>query len=205
MTGMPSLKTRRLIVRPFARTDLEAVHQLLDIDLADAPNFVVGPGALDWARRKEWLEWTVLSYDQLAWLYQPPYGDRAIVLKETGRLIGSAGYVPLLDVYSQLPYFASLPLKPAGRFASTELGLYYAIDPAYQRRGYASEAAQALVDYAFHSLRLGRVIATTSYDNLASMAVMRRLGMRIEKNTEPDPPWLQVVGILENSGSSTGM
>jgi len=27
---------------------------------------------------------------------------------------------------------------------------------------------------------------------------MRKVGMRIEKNPFPDPPWLQVVGILEN-------
>lgn len=200
MTGMPPLETRRLIVRPFLRSDLEAVHQLLDVDLAEASTSVVGSSALDRAARKEWLEWTVLNYGQLDWLHQPPYGDRAVVLKETGRLIGSAGYVPLLDVYSLLPYFASLVAEPAGRFASTEFGLYYAIDPAYQRQGYASEAARALVDYAFHSLRLGRVIATTSYDNLGSMAVMRRLGMRIERNPSPDPPWLQVVGVLENPG-----
>jgi hypothetical protein len=27
---------------------------------------------------------------------------------------------------------------------------------------------------------------------------MRRLGMRIDRNPYPDPPWFQVVGILEN-------
>jgi hypothetical protein len=27
---------------------------------------------------------------------------------------------------------------------------------------------------------------------------MRKLGMRIEKNPYPEPPWLQVVGILDN-------
>jgi [ribosomal protein S5]-alanine N-acetyltransferase len=45
---------------------------------------------------------------------------------------------------------------------------------------------------------LRRVVATTTYDNEASMGVMRKLGMRIERNPFPDPPWLQVVGILEN-------
>ena len=43
-----------------------------------------------------------------------------------------------------------------------------------------------------------RIIAETDYDNLGSMAVMRKLGMRIEKNPYSDPPWLQVVGILDN-------
>jgi hypothetical protein len=29
------------------------------------------------------------------------------------------------------------------------------------------------------------------------MGVMRKLGMRIERNPFPDPPWLQVVGFIE--------
>jgi len=39
----------------------------------------------------------------------------------------------------------------------------------------------------------------TEYDNLASQGVMRRLGMKLEKTPFPDPPWLQVVGILRRS------
>lgn len=38
----------------------------------------------------------------------------------------------------------------------------------------------------------------TEYDNLASQAVMRKLGMRLERNPLLEPRWLQVVGILEN-------
>ena len=82
---------------------------------------------------------------------------------------------------------------------STEFGLFYAISPSYQRQGYASEAAQALIEYAFGQLQLKRVIATTNYDNIGSMAVMRKLGMRIERNPLAEPPWLQVVGVLENN------
>ena len=66
------------------------------------------------------------------------------------------------------------------------------------RHGYASEAAQALIDYAFQELRLKRIVATTSYDNIGSMGVMRKLGMRVEENLLGEPPWLQVVGVLEN-------
>jgi hypothetical protein len=51
---------------------------------------------------------------------------------------------------------------------------------------------------AFQKLRLKRIVATTTYANAASMGVMRKLGMRIESNLYPDPPWLQIVGILEN-------
>jgi RimJ/RimL family protein N-acetyltransferase len=81
---------------------------------------------------------------------------------------------------------------------SPEFGLYYALSPAYQRQGYATEAAQALINYAFTQLHLKRIVATTTYENVASIGVMRKAGMRIEKNPFPDPPGFQVVGILEN-------
>jgi len=43
-----------------------------------------------------------------------------------------------------------------------------------------------------------RLIATTEYDNAASMGVMLKLGMRLEQNPFADPPWLQMVGILDH-------
>jgi hypothetical protein len=57
------------------------------------------------------------------------------------------------------------------------------------------------VDFGFRQLHLGRVVAETTFDNVASMGVMRRLGMRIIKNANPEPSWLQVVGLLENPES----
>jgi hypothetical protein len=41
-------------------------------------------------------------------------------------------------------------------------------------------------------------LATTEYDNAASLGVMRKLGMKIDRNPRSQPPWLQAVGILEN-------
>jgi ribosomal-protein-alanine N-acetyltransferase len=45
---------------------------------------------------------------------------------------------------------------------------------------------------------LQRVVATTTYNNAASIRVMQKLGMTIERNPLPDPPWFQVVGVLES-------
>ena len=106
--------------------------------------------------------------------------------------------MPCLNAFEQLPYFAApgTPAKP-GRY-SPEFGLFYAVSLAQRRRGFAVEAAQALIDYAFQQLHIRRVIATTDDDNAGSIGVMRRLGMHIERNPFNEPPWLQVVGILEN-------
>ena len=187
---MPPLATSRLIIRPFVLDDLQAIHQILDIELE--PEY--SRTSLD--ERAQWLQWSVLNYEALAKLYQPPYGDRAVVLKSTGQLIGACGFVPCLMPFEQLPAFSQPSSRPG--LASTEFGLYYALSPAHHRQGYATEAATALIEYAFSELRLKRVVATTAYGNVASMGVMRKLGMTIEKNPRPDPPWLQVVGVVEN-------
>ena len=185
---MPPLETERLRIRPFGLDDLDAVHRLLDRE--------VGPeGALGRDERERWLRWTVLGYRQLAQLYQPPYGDRAITLRDTGTLIGACGYVPSLAPFDQIPELGRSDGRPRG--FTPEVGLFWALAPAHRGRGYATEAGRALLDHGFDSLGLARIVATTTHDNLASAAVMRRLGMRITRNPHPDPPWLQVVGYLD--------
>lgn len=53
-------------------------------------------------------------------------------------------------------------------------------DPAYQGRGYATEAAQALLDLAFGPGDMHRVMARCDVRNVASWRLMERLGMRRE-------------------------
>jgi RimJ/RimL family protein N-acetyltransferase len=172
---IPPLRTPRLTVRELAAGDLAAVEE------------VAGEG------RERWLRWTESSYEQLAELRQPPYGERGIVLNDSGRLVGLVGLVPSLAPFGQLP---SWP-QPGRRFVP-EVGLYWAVAPAFRRRGIAAEAAAALIDHAFAELGLAQVVATTERDNLASVGVMRRLGMRVEENPEPEPAWFQLVGILSH-------
>ena len=183
---VPILQTDRLIVRPFVMDDLFAIHRILTDAFGGETTLV---------ERREWLQWTVLNYEQLARLNQPPYGDRAVVLQQTGAVIGACGYVPRLDVHGQLP---SLAIASAPGLTTTEFAMFWAIAPEQQRCGYATEAARAMLDHAFNALCLHRVIATTDYDNFASQAVMRKLGMRLERNPRSEPPWLQVVGVREN-------
>jgi RimJ/RimL family protein N-acetyltransferase len=193
---VPVLDTPRLQIRPFVLADLEAIYQILDNELEDPQETISQAQRL--AERRRWLEWTVLSYEALARLHQPPYGDRAVVLKETGQLIGACGYAPCLNVFDQIPALRPRPDQPPTHLYTSEVGLYWAISPAYQKQGYATEAGAALINYGFAQLHLRRIVATTDYDNKASQAVMLKLGMRLEHNPEPEPPWLQVVGILDN-------
>jgi len=192
---VPPLETDRLVIRPFVMDDLETVHRILDRELAEAETGAEGAKTRD--ERATWLRWTTLAYEELARLYQPPYGERAITLRRTGEVIGACGYVPCLDAFGQIPALRPDPdaTSDPGR-TSTEFGLYWAISPAHQRCGYATEAARALIAYAFAELGLARIVATTSYDNQPSIGVMRAMGMQVAHNPSPTPPWLQVVGVL---------
>ncbi|HTP08685.1 MAG TPA: GNAT family N-acetyltransferase [Anaerolineae bacterium] len=199
------LETTRLTVRAFQADDLYAIHRILDLTFGDGSK-VNNEEALN--DRRSWLEWSRLSAEWLPKMFQPPYGDRAVVLKRSNEIIGAVGLVPCFDIFEQIPGLSRgespsaatrAPALRADRaYRVAEMGLFWAIDPNHQQQGYATEAAQALIDFAFQQLRVKRLIATTEYDNAASIGVMRKLGMTIAKNPLPDPPWLQVVSILLN-------
>jgi len=190
------LQTSRLIIRAFQTSDLHAIHRILDLAFGDGTK-IDDEQALN--ERREWLEWSRLSAEWLPKMFQPPYGDRAIVLKHTAEVIGAVGLVPCFDAFEQIPGLSRG--EPPSAYRVAEIGLFWAIDPDQQRQGYATEAAQALIDFAFQQLRVKRIIATTEHNNAASIGVMRKLGMTIAQNPLPDPAWLQVVGILEHPAS----
>ena len=85
----------------------------------------------------------------------------AIELKETGLLVGDCALKIEEDDERQ-----------------AELG--YTLARAYQGRGVASEAVSRVLEYAFVSLGLHRVIAITDVENAASVALLERLGLRRE-------------------------
>ena len=51
---------------------------------------------------------------------------------------------------------------------------------AYQGQGFATEAVSCLLNYAFLTFDLHRIIAITDCENEASVALLERLGMRRE-------------------------
>jgi RimJ/RimL family protein N-acetyltransferase len=173
---VPALTTERLLIRELTAGDEDAL------------------GAVGTDPAPGWLAWTAESYRQLEALMQPPYGERGIVLRATGELVGLVGLVPSFGPFDQIPGLGGA--TEAARFRP-EIGLYWAVAQAHRGNGYATEAARALIDHAFAALDLGRIVATTERSNTASQAVMRRLGMRVEQNPLPEPEWFQVVGWLD--------
>ena len=66
----------------------------------------------------------------------------------------------------------------------------YAFLPSFRSKGYAYEAASAVVAYARDVLGLKRLLAITSPDNTVSMRVLEKLGLKFERmvSLTPDEP-----------------
>ncbi len=101
-----------------------------------------------------------------------------VALKETGELIGACG-LKRLDA-------DTAPNEIKGNI---EIGWIFG--EKYWRKGYASEAANASLDYAFARTDAARVIALTSQSNIPSWKMMEKLGMQRREEFEfhdPDFP-----------------
>jgi len=85
----------------------------------------------------------------------------AIEQRQGGQLVGDCAFHALADDARQ-----------------TEIGLTLA--RPYQGQGYGFEAVTRLLDHIFRDLGLHRVIASCDVDNLASVRLLERLGMRRE-------------------------
>jgi len=156
---VPALHTDRLLIRELTAGDEDA---------ARAVNDGLAPG---------WVAWTAETYAQLEALMQPPYGERAITLRETGELIGLLGLVPSYGPFDQIPGLGS-SAQPA-RFRP-EMGLYWALAPAYRGNGYATEAVSALVKTGFAIEGLSRIEIRCAPENTRSQHVPEKLGFKME-------------------------
>lgn len=65
-------------------------------------------------------------------------------------------------------------------FAPRTYEIGWVLHPDYQGQGYATEAARALLGYAFAELQAHRIIATCQPENPASYRIMEKLGMQRE-------------------------
>jgi RimJ/RimL family protein N-acetyltransferase len=93
------------------------------------------------------------------------HGLWLVTLRESGEPVGQAGLVMQELDWGHEP----------------EIG--YMIHRPFWRRGYATEAALAVREYAFQTRGLSRVISLIRPENLPSQGVARKLGMSAERET----------------------
>ncbi|NND63992.1 MAG: GNAT family N-acetyltransferase [Flavobacteriaceae bacterium] len=84
----------------------------------------------------------------------------------------------ILDKDSQEFYGEfGMTLSPT-RYKKAEI--YYNLLPSVWAKGYASEAAKAIIDFGFTQLKLHRIEAGVATENLASIRVLEKVGMQRE-------------------------
>jgi RimJ/RimL family protein N-acetyltransferase len=190
---MDALETQRLMIRPFAVADLDAAHQVLDIDIEwSGPSFT-----LDQRRERLHLYVGLAQWDDTGRLY----GFRAITLKSTQQLIGLCGFHPDLWSPQWKAIFWPALLGDGASLcdqASVALGVGYALAHVARGQGYATEAVTTLLDHAFRTLQIDRVFSVTDHGNADSVKVMQRVGMRTVQNPDPQTAFPGVVGLIEN-------
>jgi RimJ/RimL family protein N-acetyltransferase len=112
-------------------------------------------------------------------------GIRAQIEEMAGRAPGGPGGWVQLTVEEREggELVGDVGLSPAeGEPGVIKVG--YTIDPAFQGRGYATEAVGALAAFAFDHLGVQVVRAYADADNLASIRVAEKVGMRLIERFE---------------------
>ncbi len=143
------LETERLCLREMVPSDYEALSKIMqDKDVMYAYN-----GAFTEEETRGWLERQFARYREYG------FGLWAVVLKETGEMIGQCG----------------LTMQPWKDSQVLEIG--YLFQKAYWHKGYAAEAARGCKEYAFHKLGADEVCSIIRDTNTASQNVALRNGM----------------------------
>lgn len=153
MAERPTVRTKRLILRPFAADDAPEVARLA-ADRAISDNTLMIPYPYELHHAQEWLATHQEAFDTgRAVIF-------AITLEEGGTLVGAVG----------------LHLEP--EHARAELG--YWVGAPFWSRGFAGEAAAAAVQWGFESTSVNRVYAHVYARNPASVRVLLKAGFRYE-------------------------
>lgn len=153
------LKTERLLLRPLATGDAEAM-QVMNAD-PEVMRYIGTGDPLSPEETQVRTAKAAAHWDEHGW------GVFAAVEAETDLLVGWAA----LATPTFLPEI--LPV--------TELGWRMRRDR--WGRGYAPEAARAALGFAFGELGLDRVVSCIHSDNSASIRVAEKLGMTLERET----------------------
>lgn len=144
------LETERLLTRQLEKADLPALKAILQ----DEETMRAYEGAFSDEEAESWLLRQQERYRENG------LGLYAVLLKETGQLIGQCGLTR-----QQLP-------------GEEVIEVGYLFHRAHWHRGYATEAAGAFLQYAFEVRREPSVYAIIRDSNLASQRVAKRLHMR---------------------------
>lgn len=117
-------------------------------------------------------------------------GDRNVKTQEDAENYITNKFLPGYAINGFGMYLVQLKsdLTPIGtcglikRDSLEDIDIGFAFLPDYMRKGYAFEAAQATMQYAVHTLKIDRLLAITTPDNVASIKLVEKIGLHfVEK------------------------
>lgn len=146
------LETKRLFMRELTPLDWEPLCRILQ----DPEVMYAYEHAFCEEEVKEWFDRQVDRYRRYG------FGLWAVILKETGEMIGQCG----------------LTMQPWGEKEVLEIG--YLFQKRYWKQGYAIEGASACKAYAFDCLHAEVVYSIIRENNLPSQRVAKRNGMILQ-------------------------
>jgi [ribosomal protein S5]-alanine N-acetyltransferase len=142
------LTTERLVLRPVTLRDHAAL--LAHWTTPDVRRFLFDGGVMSAGEVTEAIEDSARDFAAAG------YGLWLVQEKDHADLVGTAGLRPLEHL---------------------GLEIFYSLAPGWWGKGYATEAARAVVEHALGPLGLPEVLAEVDEGNTASVAVIERLGM----------------------------
>lgn len=152
--GTQTIETKRLTLRSFAYTDSASMLKNWVAD-EQVQLMYAEPVYTTEAAVKELLDKYISSYEK------EDYYRWAVIEKESGECIG------------QIAYFL---VDSKNHFAEIE----YCIGVDYQRKGYATEATRAIIDYGFEQINLHKVQICVRPSNTPSRQVIEKCGFIYE-------------------------
>jgi ribosomal-protein-alanine N-acetyltransferase len=133
--------------------DVGSLHTIL----SDNVTMSFWPEPFTLEQTRGWIERAVASYEKNG------FGRMALVLKDTGSIIGNCG-IMITETNGE-----------------TENDLGYIIHSPQWRKGYGTEAAKACLGFGFNLIGLTRITANMSVNNTASFLTAEKIGMTREK------------------------
>ena len=151
--GSKKLITSRLILRNTEDSDLKTLWEILCIPEVNK-YYLTSKLSFNWEEELPW------QMKKLAKAKNPDVFCWSIILKETNECIGQ------ITVQEKEGYPSDI----------RDIGWF--INPKYQRKGYASEAAQKVIDYMFQEVGIKKILTGAAIANPASWRLMEKLGFK---------------------------
>lgn len=155
------IETERLIIRPFTMPDAPEFHRVLS---QEAVMRYLPEDVMSLEEVEHIITWFLECYEKNTPSKIIKF-TVAMVDKTDDRVIGWCGLGPV-------------------DYNPSEIELYYGLSEEVWGQGLASEAAEAMLEYAFSEIDLELVVALAKQDNPASARVLEKIGMVFQGKVE---------------------